>query len=78
VKTISMLEFRKRAEHFISLVRKGQRLILTYRGKPVVRLEPIADEPISADDPIYSLTQLAESKGGSLTNDQIDDIVYGK
>lgn len=42
---ISMLEFRHDAERIIERVRKGERMILTYRGKPVVRLEPIYDLP---------------------------------
>jgi hypothetical protein len=32
---------------------------------------------IREDDPIYGLSRKAESGGASLTNDRIDDIVYG-
>ena len=78
MKTISMLEFRHHAEKVIAQVQKGQRLILTYRGKPVARLEPIAPQAVASDDPFYSLGQLADDRGGPLTNEQIDDIVYGQ
>ena len=77
MKTISMLDFRHHAEKIIDQVQKGQRIILTRRGKPVARLEPIVREKVDADDPFYSLAELAEP-GASLTNAQIDDILYGK
>jgi len=47
------------------------------RGKPVARLEPISSEPVNANDPFYTLCELAEP-AGSLTNRQIDEILYGQ
>jgi len=76
MKTITMLEFRRQAERVLARVRKGERLVLTHRGKPVARLEPIQEESIESDDPFYSLCELAEP-AGSLTNPQIDEILYG-
>ena len=73
-----MLDFRLRAEEILAQVQKGQRMILTCRGKPVARLEPIAPESIDADDPFYSLDALSDAAGESLTNEQIDDILYGQ
>ncbi len=78
MKTVSMLDFRHHAEMIIAQVQKGQRMILTYRGKPVARLEPIVQESIAADDPFYSLAELAETAGGTLSNAEIDEILYGK
>ena len=78
MKTVSMLEFRHHAEKIIDQVQQGQRMILTRRGKPVARLEPIIEKTLDADDPFYSLAELAEPGGGSLSNDQIDDILYGE
>ena len=60
----------------IRKVGQGKRMILTYRGKPVMRLEPIIDRPVGPDDPFYSLAQLATAKGRALTNEEIDQIVY--
>jgi prevent-host-death family protein len=77
MKTVSMLEFRRHAEKIIDQVQKGQRMILTRRGKPVARLEPLIPETVDGDDPIYSLTDMAEP-GESLTNEEIDRIVYGQ
>ena len=75
---ITILEFRRHAEAIIRKVRQGKRLILTYRGKPVIRLEPIEQPDPTADDPFYALPELATAKGRSLTNEEIDHIVYGR
>ena len=77
MKTISMLDFRNDAERILAQVIKGERMVLTRRGKPVARLEPIAQNTPDEDDSFYSLTDLAET-GKSLSNKQIDDILYGK
>jgi antitoxin (DNA-binding transcriptional repressor) of toxin-antitoxin stability system len=75
VKTVSVLEFRQHAERIIRQVQKGQRFVLTYRHKPVMRLEPVLAD--AADDPIYALADLAAPRGQSLTNAEIDGAVYG-
>ena len=73
---ISLLEFRRDAESVIRKVRQGKRLILTYRGEPVLLLEPIRYSKISRDDPFYGIAQLATANGQSLTNEEIDQIIY--
>jgi prevent-host-death family protein len=70
------VEFRRKADEIIRKVRRGKRLILTYRGKPVMRLEPIQEQQVCADDPFYTLDQLALTHGDALTNEEIDEIVY--
>jgi prevent-host-death family protein len=77
MKRISMVDFRLHAERIITQVQKGQRMILTRRGKPVARLEPIVDETPDRDDPFYSLTELAD-RGDSLSNARIDELLYGQ
>lgn len=77
MKSVSMLELRLHAEKIIGQVQKGERLILTRRGKPVARLEPIRRDKIDLDDPFYALGDLSVKSGKSLSNNQIDDIVYG-
>lgn len=76
MKTISMLEFRKDAEQIIRQIQAGKRLLLTYRGKPVARLEPILETTVEADDLFYSLYRLAEAEGQSLSNSEMDAILY--
>jgi prevent-host-death family protein len=78
MKSITMLDFRLHAEQIIAQVQKGQRMILTRRGKPVARLEPIIPETVDANDPFYALDELSAKSGESLTNSMIDDILYGK
>jgi prevent-host-death family protein len=75
--TVTMLELRKNAESVIRRVQKGQRIILTYRGKPVARLEPVTTDKPDAADPFYRLADLAQERGSNLTNADIDRIVYG-
>ncbi|MFO1372296.1 MAG: type II toxin-antitoxin system Phd/YefM family antitoxin [Candidatus Competibacteraceae bacterium] len=76
MKTISMLEFRKDAEQIIRQIQAGKRLLLTYRGKPVARLEPVLETTVEADDLFYSLYRLAEAEGQSLSNSEMDAILY--
>ena len=33
-------------------IRQGERLVLTYRGKPVARLDPVTEAEPPTDDPI--------------------------
>ena len=73
---ITVLQFRRDAENIIRKVAQGKRLILTYRGRPVMRLEPIREVPIDANDSFYTLPQAAIENGRSLTNEEIDQIVY--
>jgi antitoxin (DNA-binding transcriptional repressor) of toxin-antitoxin stability system len=58
---VSVVEFRRNAQRIIRKVGQGKRFLLTYRGKPVLRLEPIEASEDSADDPIYSLGEMAEA-----------------
>jgi prevent-host-death family protein len=78
MKTVSMLEFRRHAEEIIDQVQKGQHLILTRRGKPVARLEPIIAGDFDENDPFYTIGEIATDAGESLTNEEIDDILYGQ
>ena len=75
--TVSMLEFRGQAESILKRVRKGQSFVLTYRGKPIARLEPMGKPEVQGDDPIYELASLASSKAEGLTNKQMDQLIYG-
>lgn len=82
MKTVTMLEFRRDAEAVIRTVQAGEPLLLTYRGKPAVRLEPVERESGNGKDSLLSMCELAEQWDGSaespqLTNEDIDRIVYG-
>lgn len=73
---VTMLELRRDAEAVIRRVQSGERLVLTYRGKRVVRLLPVNSTDLSPDDPIYRLTELAV-EDEQLDNEEIDRIVLG-
>ncbi len=77
MESVSVLEFRRDAVSVIRKVAQGKRLVMTYRGKPVMRLEPILARTPAADDPFYKLADLADSDGSGLSNEEIDQIVYG-
>ncbi|MQA90823.1 MAG: type II toxin-antitoxin system prevent-host-death family antitoxin [Gemmatimonas sp.] len=81
MKTLSMLEFRRNARLVIEAVQRGECLILTYRGKPVARLEPVRPEAtaIPEDDPLFRIEDYAvDGAGGRLPNDEIDRLIYGE
>ena len=72
---VSLVEFRKSAEAVIRRVQRGERIVLTRRGRPVLRLEPLADPDSGPDDPIYHLADLAV-EGEPLDDREIDRVVY--
>ncbi len=76
MKKVSLVNFRLDMDRILSQVKEGQRMVLTRRGKPVARLEPMGNDVPDSDDPFYSLTGLGNA-GESLSNKQIDEILYG-
>jgi len=77
MKAVSMLDFRQDAGRIIAEVQKGQAMVLTYRGKPVLRLEPLGEPELPADDPFYALDSHADAEGVSLGNREMDETIYG-
>jgi prevent-host-death family protein len=78
MKTVTMLDVRLNAEKILAQVQKGQRVVLTRRGKPVARLEPMLEDSIGPDDSFYSIGELSAPGGGSLSNSEIDATIYGQ
>ena len=76
--TVSMVELRRDAEAILQRVDRGERLVLTYRGRPAARLEPFTQSEPPADDPIYRLAEISTDRGDSLSNEEMDAIVYGQ
>lgn len=72
-----MLDLRRRAGAVVGAVQRGERLVLTYRGRPVMRLEPVVSNAAIEDDAFYRLAALADRRGDSLSNEDIDAILYG-
>lgn len=85
MKQVTMLEFRRDAEGVIRKVQRSQGMVLTYRGKPVMKLQPIDESESKAESGRNSLLSLCElgerlvppGPETHLTNEEIDRIVYG-
>jgi antitoxin (DNA-binding transcriptional repressor) of toxin-antitoxin stability system len=80
MRTVTMLEFRKNAERVLRRVAKGERLVLSHRGKAAARLEPMTAAPGTAlaDDPFLRIGRRATaSPKGKTKHAEIDRILYG-
>ena len=81
MKTITMLEFRQNAQSVLRRLAKGERLLLSHRGKPAARLEPLAAarNDALASDPFVTIgARAAASPKGKTRHADIDRIVYGR
>jgi prevent-host-death family protein len=81
MKTVTMLEFRRDAEGVLRRVRRGERFVLSHRGKPAARLEPLT-APAAADpanDPFLGIARRAKpSPKGKTSHADLDRILYGR
>jgi prevent-host-death family protein len=81
MKTVTMLEFRQNAEGVLRRVAKGERFVLSHRGKPAARLEPL-NGPAPGDpasDPFLGIARRAKpSLKGKTKHADIDRILYGR
>jgi antitoxin (DNA-binding transcriptional repressor) of toxin-antitoxin stability system len=71
---------RKNAERVLRRVAKGERLVLSHRGKPAARLEPVTAPPGAAfpDDPFLGISRRASaSPKGKTKHSHIDRILDG-
>jgi antitoxin (DNA-binding transcriptional repressor) of toxin-antitoxin stability system len=79
MKTVTMLEFRKDARGILRRLARGERLLLSHRGRPAARLEPISMAPELADDPFLTIAKRAvRSPKGKTRHVDIDRFVYGR
>ena len=76
-----MLEFRQDAEGVLRRIAKGERFVLSHRGKPAAHLEPLkAPTPADpASDPFLGIARRAQpSPKGKTRHADIDRILYGR
>jgi len=81
MKTVTMLEFRKDAEGILRRIAKGERFVLSHRGHPAARLEPIT--PAAPADPANDrfpgiARRAVPSPKGRTPHRDIDSILYGR
>jgi antitoxin (DNA-binding transcriptional repressor) of toxin-antitoxin stability system len=78
MKTVTMLEFRRNAESFLRRIAKGERFVLSHRGKPVARLEPLNEVSANDSDPFLTIGNRAQaSPKGKTSHAELDQILYG-
>jgi prevent-host-death family protein len=80
MKTVTMVEFRQNAEGVLRRVARGERFVLSHRGKPAARLEPLSAAPAgdASDDPFLSIARrVTPSPKGKTAHANIDRILYG-
>ena len=81
MKTVTMLEFRKNAKGVLHRIAKGERIVLSHRGKAAARLEPLtAASPTDLlNDPFLAIGRRANpSPKGRTQHADIDRILYGR
>ena len=73
---ISTNELRFNFKKVIENLNRGIEMTLTYRNRPLARILPLERlDEIPEEDPFYELHEKAEAMG-SITNEEIDSIVY--
>jgi prevent-host-death family protein len=81
-KFINVHAAKTRLSQLLARAERGERIIIARDGKPVAELGPAPKSKrvaLSPDDPLLSLDSFAlDGPGGTLTNTDIDRILYGK
>jgi prevent-host-death family protein len=77
MRAVSLVEFRKRADAVLRRVGQGESVLLTRRGRPAARLEPVTARDVGPEDPIYRLGELAAEGGEALSNREMDRLISG-
>ena len=80
MKTVTMLQLRRNAAGILRRIAKGEHFILSHRGKPAARLEPVAGAGTYDvdDDPFLTIGRRAKrSPKGKTRHQDIDRILYG-
>jgi antitoxin (DNA-binding transcriptional repressor) of toxin-antitoxin stability system len=78
MKTITMLDLRLHSREMIERLRRGESLRLTYRNRCVATLVPETKPMAAMDDPIRYLHKLADPSLTPMTNEEIDQLLYGE
>ncbi len=81
MKTVTVQELRKDAAGVLRRLRRGERLVLAHRGKPVARLEPLERTVRNEreEDPFLGIHRRATvSPKGKTRHADIDRVVYGR
>lgn len=79
---VNIHDAKTRLSQLVARAERGERITIARGGTPVAELGPAprsARPTVPPDDPLLHLDEFAvDGAGGSLTNEDIDRIVYGK
>jgi antitoxin (DNA-binding transcriptional repressor) of toxin-antitoxin stability system len=79
MKTVTMLQFRQDAERILRRIRKGERFLLSHRGRAAAWLEPLHHGSEPEADPFLTISRRAQpSPKGKTAHADIDRILYGR
>ncbi len=81
-KLVNVHAAKTRLSQLVARAERGERIIIARDGKPVAQLGPAPKRKraaLSPDDPLLNLADFAvDGAGGTLTNVDIDHVLYGK
>ena len=80
-KTVNIHDAKTRLSQLVARAERGERITIARAGKPVAELGPVRRAKrttVPPDDPLLNLDEFAvEGPDGSMTNVDIDRILYG-
>jgi len=81
-KALNIHAAKTQLSQLVARAERGELITIARAGKPVAQLGPVPRAKRAAlpeDDPLLNLQEFAtEGPGGTLTNDEIDRILYAK
>jgi antitoxin (DNA-binding transcriptional repressor) of toxin-antitoxin stability system len=78
MKTISTSQLRSQTRSLVRTLADGKSVSLTYRGRKLANIWPLKlTNGIGLDDPLYNFHRVADKRAKSLTDREIDRLVYG-
>jgi antitoxin (DNA-binding transcriptional repressor) of toxin-antitoxin stability system len=78
--SITMLDLRKNSNILLEKLKRKEKILLSFRGKPVATIHPIAQESDwESDSFLQFINSIPKSNGKKpkLSNEEIDSLVYG-
>jgi antitoxin (DNA-binding transcriptional repressor) of toxin-antitoxin stability system len=80
MESITMLDLRKNSAVLLKKLKRKEKILLSFRGKPVATIHPILqDIDWESDSFLHFLNTIPKtsSKKKHLSNEEIDSLVYG-